>query len=167
MRACSTRKKRSRLRRSSVPAYTVHIQIHEEYAGEVKPGLLRAAARAALRHEAAPELAQMTIALTGDDALRALNKRFLGIEAPTDVLSFPFDNTPHAAGFQGKLYLGDIAISFPRAQAQAQAAGHAVASELQLLAVHGVLHLLGHDHAAETDRVEMFAAQEDILSSLS
>jgi probable rRNA maturation factor len=149
-----------------VPAHIVQIQIDEEYAGEVKPSLVRAAARSALRHEAAPELAQLTIAVTGDVALRALNKRFLGIDAPTDVLSFPFDDTPPALGFQGKVYLGDIAISLPRAQAQAQVAGHSVDAELRLLTVHGVLHLLGHDHSAEAGKVKMWAAQEDILREL-
>jgi probable rRNA maturation factor len=63
-------------------------------------------------------------------------------------------------------YLGDIAISLPRATAQAEAAGHPVAAELQLLTVHGVLHLLGHDHAEPEEKAAMWAAQAAVLATL-
>jgi len=72
--------------------------------------------------------------LTGDEELRALNARFLGVDAPTDVLAFPADDPPR---------VGDIAISVERAIGQAADP----AAELRLLAVHGLLHCLGHDHA--------------------
>lgn len=154
-----------------MPTYTVHIQIDEEYAGDVQKRLLARAARAALRHQSAPSPCELTIALTGDEHLHALNKRFLGVDAPTDVLSFPAEapplvSTDHGLRIQSAPYLGDIAVSYPRALAQAQAAGHPVEAELQLLVVHGVLHLLGHDHGKKKEKERMWAAQAEILTDL-
>src|ERR687892_74662 len=63
-------------------------------------------------------------------------------------------------------YIGDILISIPRAQAQANAAGHPLESEVQLLVVHGVLHLLGHDHAEAEEKARMWKAQAEILERL-
>jgi probable rRNA maturation factor len=98
----------------------------------------------------------------------------MGEDAPTDVLSFPFGDLPSAARIREAAsqpgqptYLGDIAISFPRAKEQAAAAGHSVEAELRLLVVHGVLHLLGHDHAGPADRARMWQAQEEILKGFN
>jgi len=82
-----------------------------------------------------PARAAFAVRLTTDAALRALNRDFRGVDAPTDVLAFPGDDRAHT---------GDVAISVERALAQAP--GDA-AAELRLLAVHGLLHCLGHDHA--------------------
>jgi len=105
----------------------------------------------------------LSIVLTDDARLRQLNREYLGIDAPTDVLSFPASETDPESGGS---YLGDILISVPRARQQAGAAGHPLASEVQLLVVHGVLHLLGHDHATSEERSRMWAAQSAILASL-
>lgn len=78
--------------------------------------------------------AGLCLRLTGDGELRSLNARFLGVDAPTDVLAFPADDPPR---------VGDIAISVERAMVQGAADP---AAELRLLAVHGLLHCLGHDH---------------------
>ncbi len=86
-----------------------------------------------------------------------------GIEAPTDVLSFPDgDIDPDT----GEPYLGDILISFPRAEVQAGTSNHSIEQELQLLVVHGVLHLLGYDHAEPESKERMWAAQEEIFARL-
>jgi probable rRNA maturation factor len=171
--------------------YTIHAQIAPRYAGRVKPTLLRAAAAACLRHQLVAPPAELTIAVAGDALLRRLNRDFLGIDAPTDVLSFgvrseelgvgsgesrvgkskPKGNsclflTPHSQLRGLEAYLGDIALSFPRARAQARAAGHSVEAELQLLVVHGVLHLLGHDHARRRDQAAMWEAQDAVLNEL-
>jgi len=143
--------------------YQVHVQIDEEFSGEVEAKLLREAARAALKHQAAGSGA-VTIALSGDETLQALNKQYLSHDYATDVLSFPSQtDDPDTSG----RYFGDIAISYPRALAQAQIGGHAVEAELQLLTVHGVLHLLGHDHAEAADKDRMWQAQAEILTLLS
>ncbi len=83
--------------------------------------------------------------LTGDKELRRLNKQFLGHNYATDVLSFP-SGQPIGT-------LGDIAISLERAKAQAAEHGHGIEQEVRILLLHGVLHLLGHDH--ETDGGKM------------
>src|SRR4030095_12893183 len=114
--------------------------------------LLERAARTALEHQSQSLESDLSIILTDDARLHELNLNYLGIDAPTDVLSFPASETDPESGTR---YLGDILISIPRAQSQADAAGHPLESEVQLLVVHGVLHLLGHDHAdpEEKDRL--------------
>ena len=90
--------------------------------------------------------------VTGDAELRRLNRDFRGKDYPTDVLSFPSEPRPSGSG------LGDIAISLPRSRAQAREYGHSAEQEVQILMLHGVLHLLGHDH--ETDRGQMARAEK-------
>jgi probable rRNA maturation factor len=125
--------------------------------------VIEKAALAVLAHQAAPQPVDLTIQLTDDQQLHHLNRDFLGVDAPTDVLSFPAGETDPETGL---LYLGDIAISVPRALVQAEAAGHDLQAELQLLTVHGVLHLLGHDHADLEEKAQMWQAQAEILAGL-
>ncbi len=127
----------------------------------VARSLIERAANAALAHESAQ--GDLSVVLTGDDQLRELNRDYLGIDAPTDVLSFPVSETDPDSR---SAYLGDILISVPRATQQAAAAGHPLESEVQLLVVHGVLHLLGHDHASHAGKSRMWAAQAAILDSI-
>lgn len=89
--------------------------------------------------------------ITGDERLRELNRTFRGKDKPTDVLSFP------SAGIPG--FLGDIAISADRAQEQAGERGHTIEQEISILLLHGVLHLMGHDH--ETDGGRMAELEAD------
>ncbi len=107
--------------------------------------------------------ADLTLVLTGDPEIQALNRDYLGHDNPTDVLSFPADETDPETG---RRYLGDIIVSVPRAAEQASARGHALEQEVQLLIVHGVLHLLGHDHAEADEKARMWAAQEQALNAL-
>jgi len=82
--------------------------------------------------------------ITGDAQMRRLNREFRGKDATTDVLSFP------AAGASASSRrAGDIAISLPRARAQARQFGHSTEQEIRILMLHGVLHLLGHDHESD------------------
>jgi probable rRNA maturation factor len=101
--------------------------------------------------------------ITDDQHLHQLNKQFRDVDAPTDVLSFP---AGHVDPENGTRYLGDILISFPRAESQASAADHSFMEELQLLVVHGILHLLGYDHASEDEKERMWLAQAEILGQL-
>lgn len=123
--------------------------------------LLEQAARAALDHQSAD--GDLTIVLTDDEQLHRLNRDFLGVDAPTDVLSFPASETDPETGAR---YLGDILLSIPRAGAQARAAGHPLEDEARLLVVHGVLHLLGHDHAEADEKAKMWKAQAEIMDRL-
>ncbi|KAB2966345.1 MAG: rRNA maturation RNase YbeY [Thermoanaerobaculia bacterium] len=97
--------------------------------------------------ELAPEADSLAIRFVGDRAMRELNRRYRGLDATTDVLSFP-----GAASPEGR-HLGDVVVSVPQATRQAEARGHRAAREIRLLALHGVLHCLGYDH--ETDGGEM------------
>jgi probable rRNA maturation factor len=83
--------------------------------------------------------------IAGDSELRRLNREFRGVDYPTDVLSFPA--APPAS------HLGDLAISLGRARAQAREFGHAIEQEVAILMLHGVLHLLGYDHEADTGQM--------------
>ena len=143
--------------------YKIYLTLEQPYRARLTPARLRAAARAALRHQAAPEPAELTVLITGDENLRTLNRDFLGHDTPTDVLAFPSGETDPDTGAR---YLGDIAISYPRARAQAAQGKHPVWAELQLLVVHGVLHLLGHDHDEPDEHGRMWAAQAEILKRL-
>lgn len=105
----------------------------------------------------------MTLLISDDLQLHELNRQYLGVDAPTDVLSFPAGEPDPDLD---ALYLGDVIISLERAQAQAQAGGHALDAEVQLLLVHGVLHLLGYDHDTPEDKAEMWQLQARILSEL-
>lgn len=107
--------------------------------------------------------ADITIVLTDDRQLHELNLDYLGVDAPTDVLSFPASEMDPETG---TTYLGDIILSIPRAIAQAQAGGHPVEAEAQLLVVHGTLHLLGYDHATDEEKAVMWGEQAKVLEKL-
>jgi probable rRNA maturation factor len=107
----------------------------------------------------------LTIVLDDDAAVAALNRQFRGIDAPTDVLSFPAGAPPNALHGEAR-YLGDLIIAFPYASAQAAREGHSLMDSLSLLVVHGTLHLLGYDHGDRVARAEMWAAQNAALLAL-
>jgi len=141
------------------------IQIAEELAFidfglPIDPLLLQRAAREVMDYIGGDMDVDITIILTDDAQIHELNKQYRGIDAPTDVLSFPSGDTDPDSN---RLYLGDVVISYPRAQAQAEAGGHLVEAELQLLVVHGVLHLTGYDHVEGQGKSRMRAAQAEIL----
>lgn len=129
----------------------------------IESELVEQAANATLEHESVPDDSDLTIVLTDDEQLQDLNRDYRDVDVPTDVLSFP---ASEADPETGRRYLGDILISVQRAEEQAAAASHPLEAELQLLVVHGVLHLLGHDHAEEEEKSRMWAAQSEVLASL-
>src|SRR5919108_5187835 len=137
--------------------------IHIETEFDFPNHLLERAANAALAHQAQPLDSELSIILTNDARLHELNLNYLAVDAPTDVLSFPASETDPETGAR---YIGDILISMPRAQAQAEAASHPLEWEVQLLVVHGVLHLLGYDHAEAAEKARMWKAQAEILERL-
>ncbi|MDD8027301.1 MAG: rRNA maturation RNase YbeY [Acidobacteriota bacterium] len=97
----------------------------------------------------------LSLVLVGDDAIRRLNRTYRGKDKPTDVLSFPvMEPTP-----EGDFHLGDIMISVPRAEKQARELGHGLKHEIEFLAVHGFLHLLGFEHfrGHETEEARLAA----------
>lgn len=94
--------------------------------------------------------AEMALVFVGEKTIKQLNKKFLRRDAATDVLSFPLGEK----SADGKFYLGDIIISIPQAFEQSLSRKHSLEKELELLAVHGFLHLLGFDHSAGIEEEE-------------
>ena len=151
----------------------IFLQIAEFISAAEKPSLgagaigdgafLKNAAQETLHYTNTPSTAELTIIITDDAQLHDLNHQYRGVDAPTDVLSFPAGETDLDSG---GLYLGDILISYPRALAQATEGGHPIEDELQLLVVHGVLHLLGNDHTDEAEKASMWSTQTVILDRL-
>jgi len=124
------------------------------------------AATEALRHEKVKTPASLSVLLTNDDQMQELNRDFRGIDKPTDVLSFPAEKLPFDIMGEEDNYLGDIAISVPMAQQQARQSGHSLKDELELLTIHGTLHLLGHDHEDPEEKKVMWWAQNSILAQI-
>ena len=115
--------------------------------------------------------AECTITAVDLDTIADLHVRWMDLEGPTDVMSFPMDElTPGATGGRpdaaeaGPAMLGDIVLCPEFAQRQATAAGHSLGHELALLTVHGCLHLLGYDHTTAADEKEMFGLQNELLA---
>jgi probable rRNA maturation factor len=121
------------------------------------------AAREVLDYESVSSVTSLTIVFTDDAQMHELNSEYLKIKAPTDVLSFPANELDPETD---STYLGDILISLPRAIEQSNAAGHPLEAEIQLLVVHGVLHLLGYDHVNPKEKRRMWDTQVTILEQL-
>lgn len=141
----------------------ITIEVAAPYAGKINPEALEHAAFSALNNQSAPSSYGLTIVVTGNEQLQELNNSYRGINIPTDVLAFPSRFTDPD---NDVTYLGDVVLSYPQAKNQAEAAGHTVTAELQLLVVHGILHLLGRDHAEAGEKAMMWAAQKEILIEL-
>ncbi|MCC5783206.1 rRNA maturation RNase YbeY [Kocuria sp. CCUG 69068] len=109
--------------------------------------------------------AELSIAVVDEDEMARLHVEWMDLPGPTDVLSFPMDEMrPGTPEEPAEGTLGDIVLCPPVARRQAEAGGHSVADELCLLTTHGILHLLGHDHAEPEERQVMFALQRDLLT---
>jgi probable rRNA maturation factor len=104
---------------------------------------------------------ELSLIVTDDEAIRELNHRFRCVDAPTDVLAFGAGADEHfVSAPESPPYLGDVVISYQRALAQAEELGHAVAEELKLLVIHGILHLLGYDHQEKVAAQKMREREE-------
>ncbi|RMG96040.1 MAG: rRNA maturation RNase YbeY [Chloroflexi bacterium] len=146
--------------------FEVEVQADVVVADEIVGGV-KTAVLATLAHEAVSSPAALTVLLTDDEAIRELNRSFRDEDKPTDVLSFPAgEPMPGMLELDEPPYLGDIVISVPYAARQAEKGGHSLLAELQLLTIHGVLHLLGYDHLEPTEKMEMWAAQTAVLHKL-
>ncbi len=139
----------------------VEIRVHSKFSGRVDRARLARAARRTLRAERAD--AALTIYVTTDAEIRVLNRKFHATNAATDVLSFPM----RGGESQPRPYIGDVVVSYDRARVQARAARWRIADELDLLAVHGILHLLGYDDLTPRKRGQMWKRQEEILGRVA
>lgn len=109
----------------------------------------------------------LAILITGDEELRQMNHQFLGIDEPTDVLSFPDVSDDFVQALSEEKLLGDIAISLPTAQRQADTVNHSLDAEIAHLLTHGILHLCGYDHVnSDEEEAVMRAREEHYLGDL-
>ena len=139
------------------------ITVQEKFRQLIADQILYSAAEAVLLEVDVPDSPSLSVRITDDEELQSLNLKYRGIDKPTDVLSFPTDFTD--PDLEGR-YLGDVVISHSRAEEQAQWRGHKIEEELQLLIVHGVLHLLGYDHGDKKEKKELWSLQSSILEKL-
>ena len=144
------------------------IEIANESSIGVDETSIVAAARFALDRMGVSPLAELSVMLVELDVMSDLHERWMDLEGPTDVMAFPMDELESArrpdAADLGPALLGDIVLCPAFAKDQARKAGHSLLDELHLLTVHGVLHLLGYDHAEPAEEREMFTLQRRILS---
>ncbi|HVE64865.1 MAG TPA: rRNA maturation RNase YbeY [Mycobacteriales bacterium] len=130
---------------------------------------LVALARHALEHMGVDPLAELSILLVDVGAMERLNLRWMDEPGPTDVLAFPMDELDDARNRDdhdpSPALLGDIVMCPEVAAAQAKSVGHSLQDEMHLLCTHGVLHLLGYDHAEPEEEQEMFAQQAKLLAA--
>ena len=134
----------------------------------------------AMDYEACPYEAEINVLITDNEQIRQINAENRGIDAPTDVLSFPMIEYETPADFDaledmwevfhpetGELLLGDIVLSVDKIKSQANEYGHSVERELSFLVAHSMLHLFGYDHMEEEERAVMEQKQREILQQLS
>ena len=154
-------------------AMHILVRIDEPFQANVDETWLTDAARETLRACRQPHLF-LSIQVVDDDVVQRHNHVYRQQNAPTDVLSFAIqEGVPSAAQMPDALAaelaseLGDLLLAFPFASRQAQQYGHSLAAELQLLVVHGTLHLLGFDHDTEERQAVMWQKQAEILANLT
>ena len=166
----------------------VEVVIDRDGVSESQISLIMRAAVTALDAERTEGPERITVMITGDEQIRELNLKFMGEDEVTDVLSFNAEGDEIAGGGHGNAgsdsgkwpefvdvgdspdvetgRLGDIAISLPQVTRQADENGKSVDRELAMLTVHGVLHLLGYDHADAEDEKAMFGKTDLILADV-
>ena len=126
--------------------------------------LVKAAVRAALRAEGVDEPCEISVTLTDDGGIRAVNREHRGVDAATDVLSFPLGEPDLDTGC---LFLGDMVLSLEHVEAQAEEYGGGYEHECQYLTVHSVLHQLGYDHLDEgPEKAKMRAHEKTVMKEL-
>ena len=136
--------------------------------------LIQRAISAALREEKVPDDCEVSVLLTDNEGIHELNRDYRGVDRPTDVLSFPA-NELSPGEFDadlcerdpetGRVFLGDMAISLEKCEAQAEEFGHSFERELIYLTVHSTLHLLGYDHVDEAEMKRQMRGREDVIMS--
>ena len=158
-----------------MPKHEIIISADVPEADDGLCSFLRRVVRAALEAEGVDVPCEVNVLVTGDEGIHQVNLDMRGVDAPTDVLSFPMfglrpgdkPSEEDADPATGLVPLGDMCISLERAKAQAREYGHSNRRELAYLAVHSALHLLGYDHLDEGPmKAQMRAREEDIMRGL-
>jgi len=145
--------------------YQVNLVIQYEGDLAVRTERIEEAACWVLAHEGVAPGAELSVVLSDDKTLHELNLRYRGIDRPTDVLSFAADRNGTPEGEPA--YLGDLILSIPTIERQAQDEQHTVEDGVLLAVVHGTLHLLGYDHDTADSQEVMWAVQAEALAALN
>jgi len=146
--------------------HSVLIAVDEEIVAAIESDRLEALADAVMDAEGLP-LGELGVVVTDDETIRELNREYAGDDTPTDVLAFSLREGEEFASPDGVLRLGEVIISYPTARRQAADAGIPVEREIEHLLVHGVLHLLGYDHAEPQEEDRMRARERDLLAAFN
>ncbi len=150
--------------------FELYVDIDEPFQGYLDEQWLRHVVAETLVAEGVDSPAELGLVITDDETIRQLNKSYRGVDEATDVLSFALLEDSDASFVNppdGVLHLGEVILSYPRAVVQAEERHHPVQRELALLVVHGVLHLLGHEHEQPRDKAKMRAEEERVLGALA
>ncbi len=144
--------------------YTIYVTMDSTYQVNVED--IQLAAWYALTVIRAEAPLALTVTLSSSERVHELNRDYAGVDEPTDVLSFGAEEEAYAVEPGEPPYIGDVIIAYPVAEAQAARANTPVVSELQLLAIHGTLHLLGYDHDTPDRQAEMWAYQSAAMDAV-
>lgn len=141
------------------------IEILDESGRRLDVKRLAALARFVLDRLRVHPMAELCIKAVDEDTIAQLNQQWMDKEGPTDVLAFPMDELRPGLVNEEPVegVLGDLVLCPAVAERQAETAGHSPGAELELLTVHGILHLLGYDHAQPEEHQEMFGLQAQLL----
>ncbi|MBQ5780258.1 MAG: rRNA maturation RNase YbeY [Aeriscardovia sp.] len=137
------------------------VEINNESGWRVDSRALEEAAKWVFRRLKISPRCELSILFTDPDSIALLHEQYMGLQGPTDVLSFPMDEIRPGKGSEGML--GDIMICPQVASIQAKCTGHRTIEEILLLEIHGILHLLGFDHNSDKLQKQMFALQRYLL----
>ncbi len=146
--------------------HVIPFAIAQPFVKAVNDERLAAIALRVLEAEGAPPC-ELSVTVTNDEMVRALNREYAGEDAVTDVLSFSQREGEEFVGAPGSVPpLGEVVIALPQAALQASEAGRSVEEELTRLLIHGTLHLLGYDHAEPDEERRMHAREEELLGAI-
>ena len=143
--------------------HVILVSIDERFAAGLSEGRLAAIARRVLEAERAPAC-ELSVTVTDDETVRSLNREYAGEDEVADVLSFSQrEGEEFVSQPEGAPQLGEVVIAYPQAARQAGERGHTGAEEVTRLLVHGVLHLLGYDHAEPEEARRMREREEALV----
>lgn len=165
-------------------AYSIHLNVRRAYRPLVPSKRLKRAISQTLAAHQVRHGAALTLIVTDDQTVQQLNRAHRGVDAPTDILSFPSQLFSEELaqemlavaeqagalspeiGAELQPYLGDLIIALPYTQRHAAELGHSLEDELVLLVIHGTLHLLGYDHDNAENQARMWQKQTELLTAL-
>jgi probable rRNA maturation factor len=154
---------------SGMSNYELNLRIDESFQDSIAEKQLRKVVGETLAAHGVDSPVELGLVIADDRVVQELNRSYRGLDATTDVLAFALweESQDFATPPNGIVHLGEVFISCPQAERQAKEQGHPLERELALLAIHGVLHLLGYDHEDPDEEQKMRAMEEKILALIA